>query len=223
MKRSCRLEITLATLFLAAVAMTWAWQNPGAFGYRASQADIDRYVAVLEKSQVPEPERATMIARVQTWLAADDGKPVYMLNLMRYYDELRRFPGGPTEGKPRDVNQRYEDAAMPLLMEFGGYPQYVSVAQGGNLIEGRPELDNWDRVLLVRYPSRRAVMEVFTDPRFVAIVGDKLAALSVVLTPTTPELRIPELPWLLTAILLPLWLAIGWWRSARFARASAPR
>jgi hypothetical protein len=223
MLRRYSVELLLGAIFIALIAAVWVWQNPGAFGARVSQADIDRYVAILEKAPVPDPERATMIASAKTWLAADDGKPVYMLNLMRFYEELRRIPNGPTSGTPAEANERYESAAIPLLMQSGGYPRYAGTTQGGNLIEGRPELDNWDRVLLVRYPSRRVVMDMFTDPRFIAIVGNKLAALSVVLTPTSPELQIPELPWALAALLLPLWLAIGWFRATRKIRSGAQK
>src|SRR5215213_6933045 len=47
-------------------------------------------------------------ARLRAWAEADDGKPVYMLNLMRYYDELRPFPGAPDfQGSPEESNTLY--------------------------------------------------------------------------------------------------------------------
>ena len=35
-----------------------------------------------------------------------------------------------------------------------------------NLIVFEPELDNWDRVIVVRWPGRRAFFDMFTNPEF---------------------------------------------------------
>ena len=52
-----------------------------------------------------------------------------------------------------------------------------------DLIVHTPELDNWDRVLVVRYPGRRTFFDLVTNPEYLAVMPYQLAALEVVLTP----------------------------------------
>jgi len=55
--------------------------NPG---NKLTQAEVDNYISRLDQAPVPKAELAQMIVHMRAWAEADDGKPVYMLNLMRY-------------------------------------------------------------------------------------------------------------------------------------------
>jgi len=33
----------------------------------------------------------------------------------------------------------------------------------------RPDLDNWDRVLVVRYPGRRTFLKLITNPEYIKV------------------------------------------------------
>ena len=145
----------------------------------------------------------------------DDGKPFYMLNLMRYYPELRRLPDAPEfKGTPQESNARYEAAARSMLLKVGGYPLYAGTPQGKNIVEHDPALDGWGRLLLVRYPSRRAFMRPVTRPAFHEIEPYKLMALQLILTPTTPERVVPSVSMMVGGVLLVVFLAVGWARAA---------
>ncbi|MBP6683353.1 MAG: hypothetical protein KA159_08550, partial [Halioglobus sp.] len=87
--------------------------------------------------------------------------------------------------------------------------------QGENIIEDSAELDNWSRVIVMRYPSRRAVLELFANPAYAPLEPYKMTALQVVLVPTQGDLVIPELRWLVGGVLLLLFFLIGWLRAAR--------
>jgi hypothetical protein len=69
-------------------------------------------------------------------------------------------------------------------------------------------------VIVMRYPSRRAVLELFADPAYAPFEPYKLMALQVVLTPMQGEMVVPELRWLVGGALLLLFMAIGWLRAA---------
>jgi hypothetical protein len=214
------LALVLAALWLA----LWRWQNPDAESERIKSQEVALYLQAAGKIPFPPDERAGMLAAAKAWMESDDGKPFYMLNLMRFHPQLRSFPGSiDFKGTPQQSNERYEDAAIPMLLKRGGYPTYAGAAQGKNILEQRPELDDWGRVLLVRYPSRRAFMELVTDPAYQAVAPYKLMALSVVLTPTAPEIVMPELPWLAGIIFVVAWLALGWIRAARRTPPMRPR
>ncbi len=56
----------------------------------------DRAVAYIDKNiYLPPEEKALTLERLRKWAEADDGGPVYMLNLMRYYDTVRRIETSP--------------------------------------------------------------------------------------------------------------------------------
>jgi hypothetical protein len=134
---------------------------------------------------------------------------------MRYYPELRRLPNTPAfQGTPQESNARYEAAARAMLLKIGGYPLYAGTPHGKNLVAHDPALDDWSRLLLVRYPSRRAFMKLLTHPAYPEIEPYKLMALQLMLTPTTPERVVPSVPMMVGGVLLVVFLAVGWARAA---------
>jgi len=166
-----RFEIVLAVALLALFLAGSAWFAPGS---RLSQAEVDRHLTMLEQhAPWPAEEKRAILEHLRAWGEADDGRPVYMLNLMRYYPELRPMPGVEGfKGMPEQANALYEQKVMPLLFKLGAYPLFGSAMQGvpakaqssTNLIGLDPAIDNWSRVLVVRYPSRRAFLELIGDP-----------------------------------------------------------
>jgi hypothetical protein len=207
--------IVLAGVMLALFVAVWLWQNPGLIRGRLRAQEIAQFLVQIERLPFPADERPELLKRLRAWLENDDGKPFYMLNLMRYYPELRRLPNAPEfKGTPQESNARYEAAARSLLLKIGGYPLYAGTPQGKNLIEYDPALDDWSRLLLVRYPSRRAFLKLLTHPAFGEIEPYKLMALQVILTPTTPERVVPSVSLLVGGVLLVAFLAVGWARAA---------
>jgi hypothetical protein len=207
--------IVLAGVMLALFVAVWLWQNPGLIRGRLRAPEIAQFMVQIESLPFWADERPEMLKRVREWMENDDGKPFYMLNLMRYYPELRRLPDGPEfQGTPRESNARYEAAARPILRRIGGHPLYAGTPQGKNLVEHDPALDDWSRVLLVRYPSRRAFLRLLTHPAYHEIEPYKLMALRLVLMPTTPEGVAPGVPLAVGSVLLVVFLAVGWARAA---------
>jgi hypothetical protein len=134
MKR-LRFEAIFGALLLAVFAVICVWQIPGLAGARLTRAEIDRYIAAIERLPFPPEEMRDAVPRIRAWAEADDGKPVYMLNLMRYHEKVRTFPGSaPFTGTPREANAIYENATMPLLLKTGGFPLFAGEVQGGNVM-----------------------------------------------------------------------------------------
>jgi hypothetical protein len=208
-------EIVLAGVLLMLFIALWLWQNPGLIRGRLKTHEIGQFMSQVEKLPFWENERTEVLQRMRAWLENDDGKPFYMLNLMRYYSELRRFPGAPEfKGSPEESNARYEMAARFMLLKLGGFPLFAGTPQGKNLLEHDPALDAWSRLLLVRYPSRRAFMKLLSRPEYHDIEPYKIMALQVVLTPATPQLVLPSVSLVVGGICLVVFLAIGWARGA---------
>ena len=109
---------------------------------------------------------------LKRYLADDPDGEVVMLNLLRFK------PGG------RPSYEAYERALRPFVAGVGGEVVYVGDC-GVPLVA--PEGHEWDVLLLVRYPSRRAFSQMVADPEYQAITHLRTQALSAaVLQPTMP-------------------------------------
>jgi hypothetical protein len=205
------LAIVLLVLFLAVSR----WQS----AKRLSKDEVDHYIRILEEKSPQELEdRAEFISRLRAWGESDDGRPIYMLNLMRFYDHIKSFPGGPATGTPQEANKHYEDVATRMLIRSGGYPMIAGrttrIREGekpeSNLMVYQGGLDAWDRVLVVRYPGRRTFLQLVTNDEYLKVMPYKLASLEVMLTPVYGELVIPDVRWIAGGAFLAIFLSAGW-------------
>jgi uncharacterized protein (DUF1330 family) len=163
---------------------------------KVTQEEIDRCLEAVEK-QVPlfPGEMPDFLARLRSWAEADDGKPVYILELMRFYPEVQPFAGAPDyQGTPEQANQYYEEHVAPLLLKHGGYPLVSGMTQGKNLMPVQPALDEWSRLALLRFPSRHAFLSLLADPAYGPVEPYKKMALELVLVPVSGEVVLPAIP-----------------------------
>lgn len=216
--------IALGTLFMALFAAFFLWQTPSLWRGPMTAADIDRYAAELDKNLVQPPaQKAAFIQRIRDWAAGDDGRPVFMVNLMRYRDSLGELPAGiEFEGTPSEANAYYESVVAPLALKRGEYPMIGGDAQSRSLIQSDVDKVDWDRVVVMRAPSRRAFVEFMADPRYGPAVPYKFASEDVVLIPVDGELIVPDLRWIVGGLLLVAYLVFLWRRAVR-AGSPAPR
>jgi uncharacterized protein (DUF1330 family) len=105
-------------------------------------------------------------------LAEDDGGPLVMLNLLRFAD------GG------RARYAEYAAKTAPFLKAAGATVLYAGDCST-SLVS--PDGQEWDAVLLVRYPSRRAFTEMVANPGYQEITDLRTTALeAAVLQATIP-------------------------------------
>ena len=227
-----RLELALGFLFTALFVALCLWLNPGNRG-KLAPAEVDVYIGRMEgKLPAPPAEEAEFLARLRAWASADDGRPVYMLNVMSYHDTLRRVPGAETiTASPVAANAIYERSVMPMLFQLGGYPLFggdstgIRTASGphSDVVGMDGSVDDTDRILVVRYPNRRAFLRLVADPQYLKFAPYKFSALKLGLVPLEAETIIPDPRWAVGALLLIVFLGFGWLRSANRARTSVNR
>jgi catechol 2,3-dioxygenase-like lactoylglutathione lyase family enzyme/uncharacterized protein (DUF1330 family) len=213
--------LALAVVFAAVFLGFTLWQTPSLWNSPLSAEDIEHYTAELEQHTVlPPDEKAAFIARVREWAAADDGRPVLLVNMMRYRDTLGELPAGiEFEGTPEEANDYYEQLVTPLALKRGEYPLIGGDAQATSLTASDAENANqWERVVVMRAPSRRAFIEFMADPAYGPTIPYKMAAMDVVLIPVDSQIVVPDLRWLLGGFLLIAFLFICWRRSASALR-----
>lgn len=89
--------------------------------------------------------------------APDDG-PVVMLNLLKF--KQRSTDGAASGGQ---AYKKYGDAAVEMIERRGG--KVIWTGRAEQVLIGDPTQD-WDVVLLVQYPSRKAFIEMVSTPEY---------------------------------------------------------
>ena len=206
--------------FIFAAALTilylafWAWHSQGAG--KLTQAEIDQYLAMIEKLPLPEERVQEFIARLRPWAEADDGKPVYMFNLINFFTELRTFPGAPEfKGTPQQANARYEKSLIWLWLSHASYPTFIGVPQAKNLINMQPER-TWQNMTVVRYPSRRTFLKLISHPAYAPLAAYKFIAVELDLVPVSSSMIVPDLRWLVGGGFGIVFLLVVWTRAILF-------
>ncbi len=115
----------------------------------------------------PTPEQ------LSTLLAGPPDSPVVMLNLLRFRERAEPATAEGLSG--REAYARYGANVLPFLEAVGG--RVVWQGRADSVVIGA-EVDTWDAVLLVEYPSRRAFLEMVSNPRYLAIARDREAGLA---------------------------------------------
>ncbi len=103
-----------------------------------------------------------------------DPAPIVMLNLLRFKARADGIDAG--DGiTGRKAYERYGLAVVPHLERVGGRVLHMA-APGAGVIG--PPGEDWDMLLLVRYPSRQAFLAMIADPGYQGIHGHRSAALA---------------------------------------------
>jgi hypothetical protein len=205
----------LAALYLAFSAWYSSW------GGKLTREEIDHYLSIIETLPHPQEGDREITARIRAWAEADDGRPVYMCNLIRFYPQVRAFPGAPEfAGTPQEANAHYERSLRWLWLSRASYPTFSGDTQARNLVNMRPERE-WGKVMLVRYPSRRTFLKLLSDPAYAPVEPYKFIAAELDLVPVSGEVVLPDPRWLLGGSLAITFLLVGWVRAAR-SRSRAP-
>jgi hypothetical protein len=199
-----------ALIALYVTFLTWHSQR----GRKLTLAEIDHYLSIIEKLPSPAKDIKAVSARIRAWAEADDGKPVYMFNLIHFFSQVRTFAGAPDfKGTPEEANARYEKAIRWLWLSHAAYPIFVGAAQGRNLINMQPERE-WGRLAVIRYPNRRTFFKLLSDPGYAPMEPYKFMALEIDLVPVSGDLMIPDLRWLIGGGFIIIFLLVGWIQAA---------
>jgi hypothetical protein len=173
------MTIVLRTVLIwAAMAVLYAlfWNWFYGSGKPLTPDEIATYLQRLEFDRGRDPER---LAATRAFLESDDGGEFYMINLIN----LRAQPEQVGDVEPGESSQRtlarYSSEHMAnALLRRAGYFVVVGARAAGNIEEwGIDYQPDWRRAGVVRYRSRRDLMEISTDPRFIDAVKYKLAAI----------------------------------------------
>lgn len=124
---------------------------------------------MTEKTVNPTREALTLLRELPP------DQPVVMLNLL-HYREQAAYPAD-AEATPcsgREAYKRYSRIAQKHVAAIGGELAWLGSVQA-HLIA--PAQERWDDVMLVRYPSVAAFLQMLADPEYQAATVHRTAAL----------------------------------------------
>jgi uncharacterized protein (DUF1330 family) len=104
-------------------------------------------------------------AQLTAFLAAPQDKPVVMMNMLRLKSDPGDLPAGETM---RDVMMRYAQPMREYVEAHGGEFIFAGDVVSQLIGEGG---EDFAFVSIMRYPSRRAFLELAGDPEIAQTIG----------------------------------------------------
>ena len=170
--------IVLAVLYGAFFAWYTNWQGA------LTGPEIDAIVA-----RVSEDGSADDIARLRKFLENDTGDDFVMVNLIDSPDKPKPGPGIGPDDTTEEVLGRYMAHMWPELLKRACHPVMMGIAATDALdVWGIEGADHWSQVGMMRYRSRRDMLEIAGNPDFQGPHEFKIAAM-------TKTIAFPVDPW----------------------------
>lgn len=148
----------------------------------------DEIAAYLEKLDGRTDTTPEALEAVRRFVETDDGKDFVMFNIVKANLTPVADPVSGAMVPGVDLLRRYARQFTPVLIANGGHPAIIRRKIGGYMDSWETEPDpGWTIIGLMRYRSRRDMMNLIVDPRFEAAHPDKLAGtLATFSFPTAP-------------------------------------
>ncbi|MGH0029232.1 MAG: hypothetical protein ACQGVC_05545 [Myxococcota bacterium] len=202
------------TVLFAVYALFFAWYT--SFGGPLSDEEIARYTEVLNSQGIP-PER------LEVWLEfmrSDTGDDFAMLNALDLRDTPRPIEGVEPGETSEQVMAKYTEPFLGKALRSAAHPILLGRAAAPALdVWGIEGADRWTQGGLVRYRSRRDVMEQAVFASGLDIHDFKIAALEKTIAyPLDPFFYAGDPRLLLALVLLILGLLVQLRASNRRAR-----
>lgn len=186
MRRNLLLWSILAALYLG----FRLWYDGG--GGPLTPAEVQHYMGILE-GRATDPAR---LENMRRFLSEDTGRDFVMANFI----DLRDAPDAQAE------LDRYMAHMYPAMFARAGHPVLAGpVVAGAVDLWGIEGAERWTMVGLVRYRSRRDLIEIATDPAFSDAYRFKgTAIVKTIAIPTEPYLQLGSPRWLVAGGLVTL-------------------
>lgn len=209
---STRTKLWLVPALLYALFFYWYTD----FGGPLSDAEVDRFLTTL-KSNGSNPE---VIAFIGKFARQDTGDQFLMVNNIDMNESPPDVEGAEPGESGSDLMARYMEHMIPALLSRASHPVFMGSAVYPAMdLVGIEGAENWDQAALFRYRSRRAFLEIVSNPAFRGKHHFKTAALEKTIAyPTESTLYLGDPRLLLGLILLAMTALIDNIRLSRIAR-----
>ena len=190
---------------LAKRGQTWLWALPAlawalfCLWYTntsgpLSADEIDAFIAEAQHRSLPQGGAE----RLRRFMTEDTGDPFLMVNLLDMAEPDERAKLSPQESMGRYMEHMY-----PELLKRACHPVVAGpVVYGAMDLVGIEGAESWSGVGIMRYRSRRDLMEIALNPVFDDKHNFKVAALEkTIAVPVEPQLYLGDLRLILFLVL----------------------
>ncbi len=206
--------IWLAVAALYVAFLSWYTS----FGGPLSDAEIAGYLEVMQqRNEGGSPED---LARIKRFMEEDTGDDFVMLNVIDMYETPLQVEGVAPGDTSEEVLARYMEYMFPALLARACHPVLSGTAANTAMdLMNAPGMESWTSGALMRYRSRRDLLDIATNPAFAGAHEFKVAGLrKTIAYPLDPWLYAGD-PRLLLALLLGLTgCGLSWWVGTRGLR-----
>lgn len=123
-----------------------------------SSEEVNTYMNIIEMQTKYSSAKHDLPA-LRKFLSEDDGKPIYTVNLYSFHSVANYPKSSEFKGSGEQAYDRFSQTMIPLMLKRGSHPIYASY--WSDLSSGK-----WDRIVIVRYRSRRDLVDIFATKDF---------------------------------------------------------
>ena len=161
--------LSLCTIWLAFFCWYTSFEGP------LTPEEIARVMQFAEASDT----RPEDIVKMREFLESDTGDDFVMVNIIEMNDPPPRMDGVPKDATAQDLMDRYMEHMYPELFKRASHPVLFGSATSPALdIWGIDGADRWTMVGMMRYRSRRDMLEIAGNPAFQGPHEFKIAAMN---------------------------------------------
>jgi len=195
---STRAKIWLFPALLYALFVFWYTD----FGGPLSDEEVDDFIEVMTGNGV-SPERVDYFAK---FLRNDTGRQFLMVNNIDLNENPPAVEGAPAGADADTLMGLYMEHMIPELLKRACHPVLMGTAVYPVIdVTGIDGAEQWTDAALVRYRSRRSLMEIISNPDILGPHDYKLAALEKTIAyPIETRLYLSDPRLLLGLVLLAL-------------------
>ena len=192
-----RRKLWLGSVLLYALFVSWYTD----FGGPLTEAEIQDFVAKTDDRDLGGiATRKTLLE----FLRNDTGRQFLMINAVDLAKNPPTIAGAPPNADAQTLIDLYMEYMIPELLSNASHPVVVGKSVGNSLdllgIEGAEE---WSDGAIMRYRSRRTLMEIISNPEFYDRHDFKLAGLEKTIAyPIEPRIHLGDLRLMLGLLLL---------------------
>jgi hypothetical protein len=193
-----RRKLWLGSIVLYVLFFSWYTD----FGGPLTEAEIQAYISKTENLDLGgDPSARDALLE---FLRNDTGRQFLMLNAVDLAKNPPQMEGAPPDADAQTLLDLYMEHMIPALLSRASHPVVVgkSVADSLDLL-GIEGAEAWSDGAIMRYRSRRTLIDIIGNPEFYARHDFKLAGLEKTIAyPIEPRIYLGDLRLLLGLIML---------------------
>ena len=152
----CKLKAVGVIIPAGIIVIFMYWYQWGS--QTLSPEEVHTYMHVIEAQTQNSSARHDLPA-LRKFLNEDDGKPIYTVNLYNFHKTANYPKNTGFNGSGKQAYERFSRTMISLMLKRGSHPVYGSYWSDTSS-------GIWERIVIVRYRSRRDLVDLFATKDF---------------------------------------------------------